>query len=420
MLPLCHVPRPTSTMAMVVKLHLPFPFEAGDEVELKSFLKGFRGAWFRCKIKKTRTRKGSLQCAMEYHDFPDEKVTWTSAYEAAPKDSSSCQTHRTAKELMFRPPFPSFHKESQQPLSMLTQTPLAEVTAVVNDVWRVGDLVDLWCDGCYWSGKIIKLHADESVQVELPGPPIGEGGVYKGVLRDLRPSLNWSQENGWSVPISQENGASWYTTHLVQCPPLAFMHNESDQRADPVCHTLDQQSCHMCLETENASPVNLHAASKMALEWKVASSEEASGCERNQDLLNQAGSSGRASTEQTEAELLCFGRRNYSSQKSRRVVCSEDKGEMGNAVKNSEREHNIGIVGMEEREGVRIGTEEEIEVRESIMELEEAANKIRWLKGLLRFGFSWLGPNRHPDSPSSVWNFIRDTDTHTGTNIRKA
>ncbi|KAJ1688568.1 hypothetical protein LUZ63_019958 [Rhynchospora breviuscula] len=317
---------------------------------------------------------------------------------------------------MFRPPFPSFHKESEQPLSMLTQTPSAEVTAVVNDVWRVGDLVDLWCDGCYWSGKIIKLHTDESVQVELPEPPIGEGGVYKGVLRDLRPSLNWSQENGWSVPISQENGASWCTAHLVQCLPLAFMHNESD----PVCHTLDQQSRQMCLETENVNPVNLHAASKMALEWQVASSEEASGCERNQDLLNRADSSDRASTEKIEAELLCFGRRKHGSQKSRRVVCSEDRGEMGKAVRNSEREHNIGIAGMEEREGdcIGIGIEEEIEVGESIMELEEAANKIRWLKGLLCFGFSWLGPNHHPNSPSSVWNFIPDTHTHT--NIRKA
>jgi Agenet domain len=37
-------------MAMAMVLKLQFPFEFGDEVELKSFIKGYRGAWFRCKV----------------------------------------------------------------------------------------------------------------------------------------------------------------------------------------------------------------------------------------------------------------------------------------------------------------------------------------------------------------------------------
>jgi hypothetical protein len=93
------------------------------------------------------------------------EITWTHIYQAAPKDSSGDNRNPSTKELMLRPPFPSFHKERGQPLPLSVSD---DVIALVNDAWRLGDLVDLWCDGCYWSGSIIKLHADDSVEV----PPL--------------------------------------------------------------------------------------------------------------------------------------------------------------------------------------------------------------------------------------------------------
>lgn len=183
-------------------------------------------------------------------------------------------------------------------------------------------------------------------------------------------------------------------------------------------------SCILCDEGRNG-PGSLNAASKMALEWKesscsarghscssastdtsnlnpntvrfprkrssneksraVVSSDEETGSKRSGDLPDDAGSSDEASEEKSKSDSLRFGR-NHSSQKSRRVVCSEDDGEVRSVVRNCEK-----------RDGGVIETE----IGESIMELEEVANKIRWLKGLLCFGFSsWLKP------PSSTWKFL--------------
>lgn len=41
------------------------------------------------------------------------------------------------------------------------------------------------------------------LQVELPLPPIGEGiegETYEASCKDLRSSLDWSLEDGWTVP----------------------------------------------------------------------------------------------------------------------------------------------------------------------------------------------------------------------------
>jgi hypothetical protein len=90
------------------------------------------------------------------------EIKWTSVYEVPPKGSgASSDLKQRKRELMLRPCFPPFHKESELP----PQNSPAEVRAVVNDKWRVGDLVDLWCDGCFWSGKVIKLHGVDSVEV---------------------------------------------------------------------------------------------------------------------------------------------------------------------------------------------------------------------------------------------------------------
>lgn len=54
---------------------------------------------------------------------------------------------------MVRPCFPPIFHESEMP----DITSIAEVTVIVDDLWKVGDLVD-WChDSCYWSGKLTKL-----------------------------------------------------------------------------------------------------------------------------------------------------------------------------------------------------------------------------------------------------------------------
>ncbi|XP_057771376.1 uncharacterized protein LOC130991282 isoform X6 [Salvia miltiorrhiza] len=42
-------------------------------------------------------------------------------------------------------------------------------------------------------------------KIDLTPPPLGEGSSYKGLLKDLRPSLDWSPEHGWTVPTQEDD-----------------------------------------------------------------------------------------------------------------------------------------------------------------------------------------------------------------------
>ena len=62
---------------------------------------------------------------------------------------------------MVRPCFPPICYVSQKPdINAITK-----VTVLVNDVWKVGDEVDWWTDGCYWSGRVTQLLGYEKVRV---------------------------------------------------------------------------------------------------------------------------------------------------------------------------------------------------------------------------------------------------------------
>ncbi|KAK3160894.1 hypothetical protein QOZ80_1BG0067210 [Eleusine coracana subsp. coracana] len=185
------------------------PFKVGDLVESRTFSPGFRGAWFRSKISLMCVRQGHLECFLEYIDFPDEKKTWTRLYKIRPgyrKQKSS-----ENRDIMIRPTFPRWYWENQIP----DQHPKTDVMAIVSSPWKVGDFIEWWFTECYWSGKIIELLADDKVKIVLHDPPIGEGGFYDADCKNLRPALDWSLENGWSVPLSQEDGKCWYNARLV-------------------------------------------------------------------------------------------------------------------------------------------------------------------------------------------------------------
>lgn len=62
---------------------------------------------------------------------------------------------------MVRPPFPPIFRESQMP----DVNTISEPIVVVNNAWKVGDLVDWWKDDCYWSGSITEITEDDKFQV---------------------------------------------------------------------------------------------------------------------------------------------------------------------------------------------------------------------------------------------------------------
>ncbi|PIA36503.1 hypothetical protein AQUCO_03400419v1 [Aquilegia coerulea] len=154
-----------------MKPHQNLPFEIGQLAESKTFENGFRGAWFRCKIKKMNKKKG-LQHYLEFFDFPDEKAHWTKVFQ---KREAERDMH-----LMVRPSFPSIYRESQMQDTRAT----SDVIAIVDDVWKVGDLVDWWFDSCYWCGRITHLLGEDKVMgseacVRLIQPTSQETGVEK-------------------------------------------------------------------------------------------------------------------------------------------------------------------------------------------------------------------------------------------------
>ncbi|KAG5240651.1 Arginine--tRNA ligase [Salix suchowensis] len=168
------------------------PFKVGQLAEARSFAQGYRGAWFRCKIIDIARRDSGMLYALQYYDFPDEKLNWTKLYQY-PKP----RLKNTERQLMVRPCFPSVYRENK--LSEIKT--ISEVVVVVNDVWKVGDFVDWWTDGCYWSGRLTKALGNEKYLIDLFPPPAGEGSSYEASSKDFRPSLSWSLDNGWIVPI---------------------------------------------------------------------------------------------------------------------------------------------------------------------------------------------------------------------------
>ncbi|KAK6161373.1 hypothetical protein DH2020_004754 [Rehmannia glutinosa] len=195
------------------------PFKVGELAEARSFEKGYRGAWFRCKITEITMRKGSVK--LEYFDYPDEKTKSMRLYQVPPYYIRKKDKYR---ELMLRPAYPPIYNVKQMPHASV----ISEVSVIVDDSWKVGDMVDWWTSDCYWCGRITQLlgdgkaQADEELplaahtehesssrnsymlEIELKQPPHGEGSTYDEVyFKDLRPSLDWSPEYGWTIPTQE-------------------------------------------------------------------------------------------------------------------------------------------------------------------------------------------------------------------------
>uniref|UniRef100_A0ACD5TXZ3 Uncharacterized protein n=1 Tax=Avena sativa TaxID=4498 RepID=A0ACD5TXZ3_AVESA len=195
-------------------MDLIIPFKVGDFAESKSFVVGFRGAWFRSKINDMRvTECGHLEYYLEYTDYTEEAHEWIEVFQKNPfNPASQKKESSTSSQIMLRPPFPKWYRGDQVPEHFSK----SELIASVGHTWKVGDCVDWHCSDCYWTGKIVKLIGDDVVEVVLVEPPIGEGGPPHQVNpKDLRPALDWSIIEGWTVPLSAANGKRWYAARLI-------------------------------------------------------------------------------------------------------------------------------------------------------------------------------------------------------------
>lgn len=64
---------------------------------------------------------------------------------------------------MVRPQYPSTYDEISLPLV----EGIMEVSVGIDDVWKVGDLVDWLTDGCFWTGRLTQVFNDGNAEVRL-------------------------------------------------------------------------------------------------------------------------------------------------------------------------------------------------------------------------------------------------------------
>ncbi|URE07757.1 agenet domain containing protein [Musa troglodytarum] len=347
---------------MSVNLDHQLPFRVNQEAESKSFMIGYRSAWFRCKIKSMSFRKRQIGYFLEFYDYPDEKIRWTKLYQKRLQQPDQA-LEEGKLELMVRPPFPPFFRKSQQPKFC----PTSDVIAITNDTWKVGDLVD-WCyDSCYWSGRVSELLKDDHIKIDLPKPPIGEGNSYIAHCKDLRPSLDWTPENGWMLPVRKEHG------DFDSCAILIH------QKSYETINTRMSMPCNSSLEGKpNCSYTATEELSDTSsVPTEASYTEDHASATDSVKNIHISGSDGVISTK----DAVCFGRKQPSA-----------------------RDHlnSLGKIWIDETNYTASLKYPPDSIESSIIQLEVLAQKIKWLKGLQKFRFQWSSATK------SSWNFVEN------------
>lgn len=357
------------------------PFEVGQLAEAKSFLDGFRSAWFRCKIKGITTRKKQTMHELEYYDYPDEKIKWTKLYQIPPKSSRRNQK-KVKKELMVRPQFPLICRENEMP----DINTISEVIVVVDGVWRVGDLVDWWKDDCFWSGTVIEIEGDDKVQIKLPEKPYGEGKTYSVGCKDLRPSLDWSPEYGWTIPTSMEirNGLS--------CPRLIWPVKQDSltksfvNKADNDKQNVTTPRSSLAFNESSSSHTSTSSLppSKGSLQSKDTSKKEMHQTHENMDSNIGGFAIGKPSCSDSVSSTYV---RDVSVEVPEAAAAEEQYHANGSSKK---RRLN---------ETIPQNSTTCSSLESTIMDLEELVNRVKWLRRILKFGLP-------SNTPGPTWKLL--------------
>ncbi|XP_059291143.1 uncharacterized protein LOC132044655 [Lycium ferocissimum] len=373
------------------------PFKVGQLAEAQSFENGFRGAWFRCKIQKISCRRGHWNALLEYFDYPDEKHTWTKLYQYPPYNVGKSKDKR---QLMLRPQYPSVKLKNE----VSDVSSISEATVVADGNWQVGDLVDWWANGCYWSGHLTKLFGNGEAELALTPPPVGEGAMYEVSFKDLRPSLDWSPNFGWIVPTSQDGDSVRRCAQLIQPVnqvlgrfPVLEIHSMGEGRKD-------SQATAGSSTSPSFSPhssANLSPASDEKGDFKTSELAEHRIVDPQKEATNTSKKVRRSYISS------CSHTGDESAEKSSLL----DKGSNSSCI-GVDSEKTTGptekvnysscpLKKFRTSDGVQLHSMGSDSTEAAILDLEELANKIKWLKGLLEFG----GPVSNAAARPS-WKFV--------------
>ncbi|XP_057751358.1 uncharacterized protein LOC130969588 isoform X3 [Arachis stenosperma] len=342
-----------------LKLH-NLKFQVGDSLESKSFQRGYRGAWFRCKIREIRQKNDMVTYLLEYIDYPDQKPIWTKIYQKGP--TSISKSKRSNMELMVRPSFPTIYRESEKP----DISAISGVIIIVDNTWKVGDLVDWWKDDCYWSGRVTKILRND--QIDLLPVPFGEGMSDVASSRDLRPSLDWCPEKGWTVPMPtlQEGGHGRVCAEIVNPPSTGINIHASDGAVEvgqPAVRTYSSHSSQNSIVKRKQFDTTGNRTEIDEIDSKIRKTCFSDSISSSHSMDASIGNTERIPTN---------GESNNHEYPSKKMRSSD----------------SLGLNCMSSNT-----------IEAAVLDLEELVNRIKWLRGILNFGI----PSSCTKQPS--WEF---------------
>ncbi|KAI3814327.1 hypothetical protein L1987_19078 [Smallanthus sonchifolius] len=272
---------------------------------------------------------------------------------------------------MVRPQYPAMYKKSEMP----SLKSISQACVVIDDAWKVGDLVDWFEEGCYWSARVVEVLSDDKVQIELPMPPSGEGkegeeGRHEAFCKDLRPFLDWSETEGWTLPTV--DGQTSCDAQLI-FPTKQGMGLEVEHAAAAAT------------ATAAGSPVNASSTTCISAEGDRNGESEQNEKNVKTDL---------------EVEPAAAATVSPVNASSTTRISAEGERESDQNEQNVKMDCDLLVESSESRSSLRVGKRkaaDEVEVvrRElnimhedtpeaAIIDLEELVNKVEWIQRLLR------------------------------------
>ncbi|MFS8035189.1 putative Agenet-like domain-containing protein [Helianthus anomalus] len=344
-------------------------FEVGQLAEMRSFLKGYRSAWFRCKIRDIDLEKKKI--LPEYYDYDPAELIWENIYQAPRGGKKSKQVKR---HLMVRPQYPVVCKKSEMP----PLDSISQVCVVFGGTWKVGDLVDWFADGCYWSVTVVKVLSNDKVQVVLPLPPFGDGkegeeGKHEAFCSDCRPSLNWSPTKGWTLPTVE--GRTSGDAQLF-FPTKQGMEPEPAAAGSTACISAEGSGSDMDMES-NPEPAAAGSTTCISVEGDGDNKQSEERLHVGMDLEPNPEPAAAGSTTRVSADGDRDSEQNGKSSES------------SLSLQKKEAEDKV------EKRGLNIMHEDTLEA--ALIDLEELVTKVNWMQRLLKSSSS--------DAPPSSWKF---------------
>ncbi|WCJ23960.1 Agenet domain-containing protein [Euphorbia peplus] len=345
--------------------------KVGRLAETRSFTIGFRGAWFRCKIKKIN----SVLLSLDYYDFTKEKLRPFKLYQKPSRKKDA------ELELMMRPQYPALYNEGEVP----DISSISEVAVIVNNAWREGDLVDWLEDSCYWSGKLTKVLGNDKFKMDLFPPPHGEGRSYDVFGKDLRPSLDWSPEHGWTLPKPAGRNDLSSCARLVNLGNQGLVMNLTLRSVDEDSKDLGASA--VSNTSSSCSPPSHIPGKKAKRPLSCSSFVEEETLEIDKHQTHNA-------TQRDINNTNCSDDNSSLQVENASVEVAENRDE------NDAHHDNDPSKKMKTDLSIYTNTMSSNVIEAAILDLEELTNRVKWIKGILQFGM----PLSNSKQPS--WKFV--------------